>query len=59
VTGNMTTQYDAAIELCQALDTFRLLEIAGRVTGEDANRVKRARQRWDGSDRAPVSGVRR
>jgi hypothetical protein len=55
----MTTQYDAAIELCQALDTFRLLEIAGRVTGEDANRVKRARQRWDGSDRAPVSGVRR
>jgi hypothetical protein len=41
--------YEAAIELCKAVDTHRVLVRAGMATDEDAYRVALARARFEGS----------
>lgn len=53
MTRATTTAYAAAVELCRAADTYRVLRIAGRVTDQDIVRVENARRVWDGSTALP------
>jgi hypothetical protein len=48
VADTTTTPYAAAVELCRAADTYRILARAGRLTETDVLRVDACRRTWDG-----------
>ena len=51
--------YEAAIELCRAVDTYRVLRRAGRETDTDVARVENARLRFAGLPPAARSNGRK
>jgi hypothetical protein len=45
----VVTPYEAAVELCKAVDTYRAVQAAGLpITETDIGRLENARRAWDG-----------